>query len=537
MAPSNPETGDARARVPPWLATVGCVALIAALQLGMTWGRLDVPFYDGIIHYNFDNANFTYLSRNGIRVATPQSQLGLTQVQHSAWGVPSGSPSFYTHHPFLFKAAFQLVVRVFGDAERVSRTFALAVSFLAATGVLAALWVASRNVVAAMIGAAVLVSIPVFAMYQACLKYELDGMAIGAWYFVAVGLFLARRGRGVRLAIAVLAGLSAVAHWTALIFVCCTTAWLLAERFRGRDREVLAEAAIASGVGAGVGAVLILAVFAWLRGGVAAIFTHLTEAAASRSGGARLLERAWFDRQAAYVSLNFGALLPWVTCIALILVIVDSLRRRTAGASGGASERLLPAFFFCSAATALLWQFGFAQGSFVHIYWQLWFCVPIAGLLAWSIVAAGRHGRGAAAVAGVLVVALVVQLYSSSRVSYDALVRNQFGNDGDVAFLKELRRDRFSRFVFMSTENTRANEWFQGPTFEYYTDRAITFFEEGATRLGPEDKVLLPNRPDPWLTMALGAQLGGLFTNRKCGPRFCAYDFRPNGAEGGRTPP
>jgi hypothetical protein len=498
----------------------------------MTWGKLDVPFYDGTIHYNFDNANFTYLSRNGIGVATPQTQLGLTHIQHSSWGVTAGTPSFYTHHPFLFKALFQLFVRAKGDAEWVSRVFALAVSFMAATGVFAALWAACRDLVAAIIGAAVLVSIPVFAIYQVCLKYELDGMALATWHFVAVAVFLERRGRRIRLAIAALAALSVLAHWTAAIFVCCTIAWLFVRYVRGSEREATAGAALASGIGVGVGASLLFAVFAWLRGGASALVAHLTEAAASRAGGTLLLDPAWFARQAAYVSLNFGSLLPWVAGFLLPVLVTESVRRRRRAADPADTpqERLLPAFFFCSSATALIWQFGFAQGSFVHIYWQLWFCVPVACLLAGSIVAARRHGRVVVAVAGLLGVALAVQLYSSSTASYEAVVRDQLGNSGDVAFLKELRHDAFSRFVYISTENSRANEWFEGPAFEYYTDRAVIHYEDG-TRLVADDKILLLNKPEPWLIVALGMYFGGHFTHEKCGPRFCAYDFRPSDAK------
>src|SRR5215471_13130692 len=91
-------------------------AVIVGMQLAVTVPRLTLPFVDTRIHYNIDNAMFTFCARNGILLNTPKTQLGLTFVRHSAWGKPSGEVWYYSHLPFLFKALFQLYVRICGDA-------------------------------------------------------------------------------------------------------------------------------------------------------------------------------------------------------------------------------------------------------------------------------------------------------------------------------------------------------------------------------------------------------------------------------------
>lgn len=523
---SAPRESGAGARRRRWLS-LGAVLLVASLQLGMTWGWRGVPFYDGAAHYNFDNAMFTYLARNGIRLGTPRAQLGLTEIRHSAWGVPVGEPWFYAHHPFLMKTLFQAFVRLLGDAEWVSRVFALGISFVAAAGVLASLRIASGSLAAALLGAAVLVSVPVFAQYQACLKFELDGMALATWFFVATASFLGRGGAGSTAAVGALAALATLAHWTGLLFVGVTVAWLGAESLRETGRRACARAALAAAAGAGAGLAVLVAAFAWLSGGLGPWVADIGERMLLRADASALPPGAWAARQLDYVGLNFGGLLPWLAAALSVGLVAEWVRRRRARGGRGPEGRLLPAFVSISLVTAGVWQFGFRQGSYIHDYWQLWFSVPVAGLVAAAVVAFSRHGRAPAAIAVLAAAGLATHLYRGSHAAYGALVRGQIGDDAQLEFLVSLRDEEFTRFVFVPTGGSPLNAFFDGPSFDYYTDRPLAAFG-GAGQLRAGDKVLLlRHEVQEEVVAAVGARVGGALAGERCGPGFCAYDFVP----------
>jgi hypothetical protein len=511
-------------RLPRRLTVTLAIVVILGLQLAITLPKLDLPVLDGQMHYNFDNCLFTTYARNGIDAGGAKGALGITLVSHTAYRTPAGAPGFYTHHPFLFKALFQQYVRIFGDAEWVPRSFALIVACIATTGIFTALFVASDSVIAAFLGAAVMVGIPLFAIFQSCIKYEIDGMAAGSWFFVAAAVYLRRPSRQRLFAVALLALLSALAHWTALLLVGATVAWLAAEWLLSREKRAL-HGAVAGIVGAAAGTLAVFAAFIWLNGGFGPFVANLSDAAAVRSNVSQLPFGAWLQRQVIYVGLNFGKLLPLVAALVAARLGGRWLFARLSGAAGASrlEARLLPAFFFATLATACAWQFGFRQGSFVHTFWQLWFCVPVAALVALGIRAAAEKEKSLL-IAVTATVLLAAWLQISSYDAYSEMVAQQQGVAEDVQFLKSLRHETFSRFVFLPTEQTQFNSWFNGPLFDYYTDRSVAGYQEGGA-LGAGDKVLiLRHENQEMLAAEVGKALGINLVNAKYGPRFCAYD-------------
>ena len=236
-----------------------------------------------------------------------------------------------------------------------------------------------------------LVSIPVFATYQVCLKYEIDGIAVGMWFFVALALYFRKPSRGRLVAVAFLAMLSVLAHWTSLLFVASVLSWLLWERVRRHD-QASGSAGFATALGACAGVTSVVAIFLWLKGGWKPLIADLAGIASTRSGIDALSPGAWANRQVMYMTMNFGEFLPWVVALLAVSLAIGWAHQRFSGCSRpskNAEERLLPAFFFCTLSVACIWQFAFRQGSFIHVYWQLWFCIPVVALVAMTI-AAGR---------------------------------------------------------------------------------------------------------------------------------------------------
>jgi hypothetical protein len=504
-----------------WIVLSLCAVL--ALQLWTCRDKLALPFLDTRLHYNYDNALFTFQARNGLRNGDLRSQFGVTLDQYSGWGEPRGTPSYYTDHPFLVKAVFQQYLRIVGTNEWASRSFYFALSFAIAAGVFVALLQTTGSLAAALAGAAVLVSMPLFATYQTCVKFETDGIVVSVWLFVALASFLRKRTRRALAVYGALAGVAILCHWTAALFVGALALGLLVLRLRGRDPNA-SRALRATVLGAALGTVALFSSMSWLQRGWRPAVASLTRAFATRS--APIAAATWWERQSEFAKQNFGILVPWVVAGLAALLAVRWIRarsRQSKPVAAPARPELLALFLFATLTVACLWLFAFRQGSFVHIYWQLWFCLPIATLVA-AFVASLRSGSFAslAGIAGCGL--LVLSLQSSARETYDGILRDQLGKPEDLAFLTSLREDRFDRFVFVPLTDVSLNAWFTGPLFEYYTDRAVAIASTGSD-LRPGDKLLiLRYTPREDVVARLSDWSHQRLVNEKCSQRMCAYD-------------
>ena len=168
-----------------------------------------------------------------------------------------------------------------------------------------------------------------------------------------------------------------------------------------------------------------------------------------------------------YLGVNFG----W-TFLAAVLAMSIFLAGRRISRRGKAAESLLPLFIVASAFTGVAWLLLFRQGSYIHVYWQLWLALPVSALVAAFITSLGGRRR-MQVLAGLFTLVLCLHLRRLSAESYDDILRVQLGTKEDIEFLKSLRQDRFNRMVFVPLTEDPLNEWFQGPLFEYYTDRPV----------------------------------------------------------------
>jgi hypothetical protein len=513
-------------RVPRPGAVAWAIAGILLLQITLAWGRMSLPFLDGRQHYNYDNALFSVFARTGILIGDARSQMGITEAHYDSWDKPTGTPRYYTHHPFLFKAAFQLRVRRFGESEASSRTFALAVSMAAAAGAVAALAIASGSALAAGLGTAVMVATPLFATFELCIKYEIDGMAVGTWLLATAFLCLKRPGRGTLAALAVLAVLAPLAHWTALILVAFLVVWLAAERLVLGERDA-GPPLIALIAGAGLGGIVLLASVVWLKGGWAPFWSDQSAVFHARQDVSMLQAGEWGDRQRTFAVFNFTLLLLWLAGLLAAINAVGWAIQRAPGArpSGTVAERALPAFCLCTLATASIWVFGFPQASFIHYYMQLWYVLPLAALVTSSIRLVGP-GALPGLVSRAATVILVAWLVWTTTGWTRRLLDDQRGTTDDIAFLRSFRTDRFDRFVFIPTTRDSFNLWFSGPIFEYYTARSIVRYDPGVI-LTPGDKVLLlRSEGRAGMLAKIDSLLGIHLADERCGARICAYDVR-----------
>jgi hypothetical protein len=235
----------------------------------------------------------------------------------------------------------------------------------------------------------------------------------------------------------------------------------------------------------------------------------------------------WWARQWTYARDNFTVLFPWLVLgLALLLAVRLAWSRRVQRNSPAERPRsagLLVLFLLSTLTVATVWVLAFPQGSFIHKYWQYWFCLTIAALVA-AALASLRTTRIAFVVGTVACVGLVIYFLVAAQTSYAAVFRDELGTTDDIAFLTSLRDDRFTRMVFVPVSETPLNQWFTGTLFEYYTDRPVVA-ATGAADLHPGDKVLVlryKQRAD--IVAALADLSHKVLVSEKCASRLCAYD-------------
>jgi hypothetical protein len=520
-ADDGPAPPAAAARRRWWLGV--SLAAVVALQVLGSWSRLDRPFLDSRLHYDYDNADFGFRTRNGLRNHDLRSQFGVTINRYAAWGETTGKPKYYTDHPFLFKTLLQLYARVAGVSEWTTRSFYLGVAIATVAGFFWLLAQTTRSAWSAAAGAATLAALPLFAVYQVCVKFEADGIAVAVWVFVAFAGYLRRGTRAWRILYAVLVGAAFLAHWTAILFVVFLAVY---QRLPGRSeraRELFRTTIWASAIGG----LALVALMSYLQSGSVRAIQVLARAFTIRSAPIPL--GAWAARQLAFLPGNF----TWPLALAslpMVWMLVRELRRsgvRNATKHEGATLeglRLLAVFIAGTFSVACLWLAGFRQGSFIHSYWQYWLCLPIAALVAASVDLA--RTRSARWIARGLACGMVVWLWVAAQRVQQSVVADQLGTPDDIAFLGALRADRFDRLAFVPVAESPLNSWFQGPLFLYYTDRPIVVAAKpGDLRAGDkvlvlryEQRSVVEQQVEKWA----GLQLG----NEMCGRRICAYDVK-----------
>jgi hypothetical protein len=514
-------------------------ALILTLQLLLAADTFNDRFLNTFYHYFFDNAFFTTAARHANSLGVPANRCGIVlPVAHRGWNEPSASPSFYTHHPYGVKLLMQQVMLVVGHGEAVSRGFSLAVSMCAALGMFATLSMLTGSLWCGTIGAAVFISLPVMALYQTCVKFEIDGMASSAWIVPCVIIFVewpTPFRRGLLLAAGVVAALSS---WTGLMFAVLMSSLLIVSGDSGPLRpsgRCSRSAGILLAAGLALGGALLLALFVWQKGGLAAFVADLGGAFRAHSERREFTNAEWAARQWGYGMGNFGVVGLTLLGAGLLLIVrgmfpsratalLDPLRR--------GYPQLLFLFLSASMATAVLWVTVFREGSMVHEYWALVACMPIATAAAILVNAAPPAYAMAAYAMGVLVVGV---MYATSWQAFAGRLESMRGEGTrpDVEFVMSFRNERFDRFVFVPLGDHLFNIWFHPRLFEYYTDRTVVPIAPGVA-VGRGDKVILLAYDEQATAEDLvESRFGITLTNRRTGPRFCVYDALPAEAAGG----
>jgi len=523
------------------MSLCGCVVILA-MQAVLAADAFRDHFLNTGYNYFFDNAFFTTAARHSNALGMPANRCGIVEPGgHRCWNEPVAPPSFYTHHPYGMKLLMQQVMRFTGHSEAASRGFSLAVAMCAAVGMFTTLCIVCGSPFCGAIGAGAFVSLPVMATYQTCVKFEIDGMASSAWVVPCIALFLNRAAgfsRGLLFAVGVAAALSS---WTSLMFAALMSGALVVSGGGTKSREgggTFRSAGIILAAGVTLGAMLLLALFVWQKGGVAAFIADLGGAFRVHSERRGFTHAEWLERQWRYGLGSFGVVGLALLCAGVVMIVREVFQLRSPAAPGSCQRQqpwLLFLFLCVSMATTVLWVVVFREGSHCHDYWSMVACMPIAAAAAALVNGAPPAYKSAAYGIGAL---MVLGMYLASWQTFTSRLESMRaeGTGPDVEFVMSFQHERFNRFVFVPLGDHPFNIWFHPRLFEFYTDRTVVP-AASAGPVGSGDKVILLAYDEQQAAEDfVQKQLGIRLANRRCGPRFCVYDAVPaSDADGGAS--
>jgi hypothetical protein len=346
--------------------------------------------------------------------------------------------------------------------------------------------------------------------------------------FPAAVAFLDRPNRGRAWLLAGVGLASGLSAWTGVLFALLTSGLLCLpgvagpENAPGRRRQ--AAALLTAGVV--VALMVLLAAFAWQKGGVVALVSDLGSAFRIHAERAGFTHREWLARQCRHGWMNYGPLGLPLLAVGVGLV-VTWFSRRARGLRGPAAmaepHALLCGCIAVSLATGFIWTLVFREGSYVHEYWSLPLSMGIAAVIPLLVVRVAPRHRAVASLCGA---AVVVATYAMSWQAFGhrlALWRAE--NTGpDIAFLQSQRDERFTEFAFLPLGSHPFDSWFQTRLFEFYTARPLRWHEPGRP-LTPDDRLILLTYDDQAAAEAfVERRLGVRLRNRGHGPRFCVYE-------------
>lgn len=465
------------------LVVIGVIILVQLLT-GL-WHITD-PFIDGRYHYNW-NPPFWLLNAEATnRVGMLKSFFGVVSGYTDAAGGATAD-AFYESHPQLIGPIFALWTRVMGYGEWSPRLLSLLLIALATL----IFFMALRAIFGwrfASVFAAIFVSLPLIFIYGKMLNHEplvLFFIAVSFWGFVKVI-------RGAKYDLPLLtAGIlgMGLSDWSGFVFGSLFMLLLILPPI-GRARS-------ARRAGLCVLAVLALAlalffVQSYMQKaslGAAppdfgAFMTRYTDLWRYRSGQETTIPwRIWLMKEFVFINRNYSLVL-WIAGMAGLAAALVKKTKILATPE----DRAAVLFFLAVAAGQLFYLVSLKQATFIHLYYQYFFSLPVAFGTALLLERASRIARDTAARNRMLfTLAATVALASgaySVHVYTHLLADEMWGNRSDIALVASLSTlPRDARIIV--ADNQTALDWFANPNIVYYAKRPVERYQLAEVPFAP----------------------------------------------------
>lgn len=447
--------------------------LLVQLLTGL-WHIRD-PFIDGRYHYNWNPPFWLLNAQATNRVGIAQSFLGVATGFTDTPGTAPAATGFYESHPQLIGPIIALWTRIAGYGEWSPRLLSLLLIAAAA----ALFFFALRAVFGwrfAASSAAIFVSLPLIFIYGKMLNHEPLVLFFIAVSFLGFVKVIRGEARGMPVFVAGIIGM-ALSDWSGFVFGGLFILLLLSPPL-GRSRAARRAALLALGaLGLGLGLFFLQSFLqrsslAGTAPDLSAFFSRYLDLWRYRSGqGAPIPWHLWALKELVFINRNYSLVL-WIAGITGLGVAFA--RRR--GEILSPEKRAVAEFSLAVAAGQLFYLVSLKQATFIHLYYQYFFSLPVAfgATLVLDRVAGfarSLRARHLLLLGSAAVVALASLLWSAS-VYTRLLTQEMWGDRSDIALIASLR-DLPAGARVIAADNATALEWFANPNIIYYAGRPV----------------------------------------------------------------
>lgn len=451
------------------------IGVIVMLQLLTGLWHITDPFIDGRYHYNW-NPPFWLLNAEATnRVGIAQSFFGVVSGVADAPGIGAQATAYYESHPQLIGPLFAMWTRVMGYGEWSPRLLSL----LLIAGTTLIFFMALRAIFGwrfAASFAAIFVSLPLIFIYGKMLNHEplvLFFISVSFWGFTKV---IRNEQRGLPLFFAGIIGM-ALSDWSGFVFGGLFMLLLLVSplgRSHGARRAAwLACTALLAGLSLFfIQGYLQKASLETTSPHFGAFMHRYLDLWRYRSGQETAIPWSlWFLKETVFINRNYSFIL-WIAGMAGFGVAL--FKKNKIISSPDARGAVL--FFLAVTAGQLFYLISLKQATFIHLYYQYFFSLPVAFGVTLLLERASRFARSVSAQRRILAASVAACAAASGLYSVHVytrlLSREMWGDRSDIALIASLRDlPRDARIV--AADNQTTLDWFANPNIVYYAGRSL----------------------------------------------------------------
>ena len=456
------------------------ISAIILLQFLTGLWHIRDPFIDGTLHYNWNPAFWLINAKATNHIGIARSFFGVGMGYEDVPGQNPRPTSFYASHPQLIGPVSAFWTRMFGYDEWSPRVLALLIIAGAAFIFFLTFWEVYGWQFAASFSL-LFVSLPLIVIYGKMFNNEplvLFFLAVSLWGFVK--MIHGNSRSGLLIFLIGLLGMT-LSDWSGFVFGGLVVALLL---FSSLRRTPNARRMLIFSLGIVLLGFSIFLLQSYLQR-LALQIPSETGAASLREVATRSIDlwkyrsgqespipwSLWFLKELVFININYSLILAGTGIAGVFWAIIAARKRNFPLA-----KKAVVFFIAAVLGGQLFYLLFLKQATFVHLYYQYFFSLPIAFGTIWLIdrlahLAKLEKKQKLFLLAGVILTVAASALYA--RHVYMRLIYSEtWGDRSDLAIvtaLGELPADA----QIVVVDNESALEWWANPNIEYYAHRSV----------------------------------------------------------------
>ncbi len=493
-----------------WLLLILLIQLIAGLQ------KIDQPILDTRLHYFYDTANFAAKAEDSAQLWWLKGFFWVAyNVYNTPWDIQR--TSHYTTHPFLLPILTNHTHKIFGYHPDVNRRLFLIISLMTTILIYASVLKITKKKRISIILSTLFISLPLVYIFQKIVKYEILSLFM-VWltlYMLLVYTTTSSKKNLFLLMLVIFFGLWSdrsvyIFYWVWFVWLMVIGLWNKISLTSKIQLKRLILPVIITGI-------------AWLWSTLATMMYLTWENSLSalkkqyqvRSNTDQSISSdVWNKRQRTFIQMNYTHILFYISIILISIYLIRFLNKR----NKSDENWIYLIVTMSSLIAALVYQYYFKNGSYIHNYRMYTFITPL--LLVFAQVLDLIKAKNTIIFASVCSVPGIWLLQYKAYNDFHTMTTQVIGSTDDINQLTSIKNKSFERIVVIPHIQSQLYSWFTWPLFKFYSWRWITIYKNGL-ELSPRDAILLVTWWDDPSVLTQFSHINP--ADSSCGEKFCIY--------------